>query len=64
MYKIEETMIVFTYTLCKVCVPGITSAWSGGYSVRLAVGRPGLDSLAELDKKTLKVGIHSFPAWR
>jgi len=22
------------------------------------------DSLAESDQKTLKVGIHSFPAWR
>jgi len=28
------------------------------------VGRPGFDSLIELDQKTLKVGIHSFPAWR
>jgi len=26
------------------------------------VGRPGLDSLAESDQNTLKVGIHSFPA--
>jgi len=34
------------------------------YSVRLAVDRPGFDSLAELDQKILKVGIHSFPAWR
>jgi len=24
--------------------------------------RPGFDSLAESDQKTLKVGIHSFPA--
>jgi len=28
----------------------------------LVVGRPGFDSLAELDQKTLKLGIHSFPA--
>jgi len=31
------------------------------FSVRLLVGRPGFDSLAESDQKTLKVGIHSFP---
>jgi len=30
-------------------------------SVRLVVHRPGFDSLAESDQKTLKVGIHSFP---
>jgi len=30
----------------------------------LKVGKPGFDSLAELDQKTLKVGIHSFHAWR
>jgi len=29
----------------------------------LKVGRPGFDSLAESDQKTLKVSIHSFPAW-
>jgi len=33
-----------------------------GSSVRLVVGRPGFDSLAESDQETLKVGIHSFPA--
>jgi len=27
-----------------------------------AVGRPGFDSLAELDQKTSKVDNHSFPA--
>jgi len=32
--------------------------------VRLVVGRPGFDSLAESDQKTLKIGIHSFPTWR
>jgi len=31
-------------------------------SVGLLVGRPVFDSLAELDQKTLKVGIHIFPA--
>jgi len=31
---------------------------------RLVVGRPESDSLAESDQKTLKVGIHSFSAWR
>jgi len=31
-------------------------------SVCLVVGRSGFDSLAESDKNTLKVGIHSFPA--
>jgi len=31
-------------------------------SVRFAVGRPGFESLAESDQKTLKVDIHSFPA--
>jgi len=30
----------------------------------LTVGRPGFDSLAEPDKKTLKLGIHNFPVWR
>jgi len=30
----------------------------------LKVGRSGLDSLDESDQKTLKVAIHSFPAWR
>jgi len=39
-----------------------TGAWSSGWSVCLAVGRPGFDSLVELDQKTLKVRIHSFPA--
>jgi len=29
----------------------------------LIIGRPEFDSLAESDQKTLKVGIHSFPAW-
>jgi len=33
-----------------------------GYSARLVVGRLGFNSLAESDQKTLKVGIHSFPA--
>jgi len=28
------------------------------------VGRPRFDFLADADQKTLKVGIHSFPAWR
>jgi len=28
----------------------------------LNVGRSGFDSVAESDQKTLKVGIHSFPA--
>jgi len=27
-------------------------------------GRQGFDSLVETDQKTLKVGIHSFLAWR
>jgi len=30
----------------------------------LVVNRPGFDSLVESDQKTLKVGIHSFPASR
>jgi len=29
----------------------------------LKFGRPGFESLAELDQNTLKVSIHSFPAW-
>jgi len=29
--------------------------------VRLVVGRPGFDSLAESAQNTLKVDIHSFP---
>jgi len=33
-------------------------------SVRLIVGKPGVDSLVESDQKALKVGIHSFNAWR
>jgi len=28
----------------------------------LKVGKPGFDSLAESDQKTLKVSIHIFPA--
>jgi len=36
----------------------------GWYYVRLAVSKPGFDSLAESYQRTLKVGIHSFPAWR
>jgi len=39
-----------------------TGAWSGGSRVRFVVCRPRFDSLAESDQKTLKVGIHSFPA--
>jgi len=31
-------------------------------SVRLVDGRLGLETLAESDQKTLKVGINSFPA--
>jgi len=31
-------------------------------SIRLIVGRPGFNSRAESDQKTLKVGIHNFPA--
>jgi len=30
----------------------------------LKVDRPGFDSLAESNQKTLKVDNHSFPAWR
>jgi len=33
-----------------------------GRSIRLVVDRLGFDFLAESDQKTLKVGIHSFPA--
>jgi len=40
----------------------VTDAWSGGKSIHLEVGRPGLDFLAESAQKTLKVGIHNFPA--
>jgi len=37
-------------------------AWPNGSIVRLVVGRLEFDSLAESDQKTLKFGIHSFPA--
>jgi len=30
----------------------------------LKVGRLGFDFLAELNRKTLKIDIHSFPTWR
>jgi len=30
----------------------------------LKVGKPGFDFLAESDQKPLKIGIHSFSAWR
>jgi len=30
----------------------------------LKVDRPGFDSLTESEQNTLKVGIHSFLAWR
>jgi len=39
----------------------LTGEWSTGF--RLAVGRPGFDSLAESEQITLKFGIHNFPAW-
>jgi len=36
-----------------------------GMSIRLVVGRPELESLAESsDQYTLKVGIHNFPAFQ
>jgi len=41
-----------------------TGAWRNGLCVRLAVRTPGFDFLAKSDQKTLKVGIHSFSAWR
>jgi len=48
-------------TISFACL--LTSAWSRGWNVRLVV--PEFDSLVESDQKTLlKVGIHSFPAWR
>jgi len=33
-------------------------------SVRLVDGKTGFNYLAMSDQKTLKVGTHSFPAWR
>ena len=38
--------------------------WCIGNSVRFAVGRPGFHSQVESYQKTLKNGVHSFPAWR
>jgi len=40
-----------------------SALWLKWVRVCRVVGRPEFDSLAELDQKTLKVGIHSFPAW-
>jgi len=40
----------------------VEARWFSGYRVRLVVDRPCFDSLAESDQKTLKLGIHSFPA--
>jgi len=42
----------------------ITILKANVFSPRSLVGRPGFDSLAELDQKALKVGNHSFSAWR
>jgi len=36
--------------------------WYERPPLRLVVGRSGFGSLVESDQKTLKVGIHSFPA--
>jgi len=55
-YLIYREKIFGNYLACS------TGVWLSGVGVRLVVGRLGFDCLAELDQKTLKVGIHNFPA--
>jgi len=54
-------MIRLVIEIATVLKLKITGTWPSDYSVRRVVGRPEFDSLAELDQKTLKVSIHSFP---
>ena len=42
----------------------VPKRWRSGESVRIAVGRPGINSSSRVIPKDFKNGIHSFPAWR
>jgi len=56
--SISGKKVFYTWQECPILYRCVVQ------SVRLVVGRPEFDSMAESDQKTLKLGIHSFPAWR